>query len=371
MAATLATGAIKPVLPFLSYLATPLLSLPPVLALHLASHPSPSPLSLLSDPLTHPLHLPVIFTTVSIPVIYLAGHLSGNVSWVDRLWPFFTPFCSALTLLWLVYNPGAGVFAHNIPRLAVMFAVQLIWCARLTSNAVRRGFYDLTGEDYRYTVVRQIVPRWMWSFIHLVVVAISQPVLLLALSLPLYAVLSFPPSELSRGLFGLNISLGKVQHLGVLASSTAPASTPILTLNDVLVAVFALTCVFVEYRVDNAMYAYQTSKYAAMDDPNVQIVHPPKSDPVQTNPTFPQPSAYPASHHPGFPVHSWWRFSRHGNFAAEQLFWVGQALFAAAAASPSDVTLSGIPGGTGGIWGPCLAVCRLFTLHLQIATLTR
>ena len=350
--ASLATRLAKPILPLLHHLPTPILSLPPVLALHIASHPSPSPLSLLSDPLSHPLHLPIIVTAISIPLIYALGHISGNVSWVDRAWPFYTPLCSAMTLLWLAYNPTAPSFAHNIPRLALMFALQIIWSIRLTSNAIRRGFYDLSGEDYRYTVVRKIVPRWMWSLIHLLVIALAQPLLLLALSLPLYAVLSFPPAELSSGLLSLYIPLGAFQHLGILTSSSAPTSTPALTLTDLLIAIFALSCVWVEYKVDNAMFAYHTSKSAAAADPSVKMVQPTHTNP----PTWPQPTAYPASHHPGFPVHSWWKYSRHANFAGEQLCWLSQALFPAAAARPSGVTLAGIPGGTGGIWGPPLAV---------------
>jgi steroid 5-alpha reductase family enzyme len=192
----------------------------------------------------------------------------------------------------------------------------------------------------------------MWSVIHLVVIAIAQPVLLLALALPLYAVLTFPPAELSSELAGLHIPLSAVQSLGLLSSSDAPPSTPVLTVTDLGVAIFALTCVFVEYKVDSAMFAYHAGKSAAAKDPSVKMVQPTHT----TKPNYPQPTAYPASHHPGFPVHSWWAYSRHANFAAEQLFWVSQALFAATAARPSGVTLKGIPGGTGGIWGPALAV---------------
>lgn len=358
--ASIAAAVAKPLIPLHRHLPTPVLSLPAVLALHIASNPSPSPFTLLTDYLVHPLHLPIVFTLLSIPIIYLLGHISGNVSWVDRAWPFYTPICSLMTLLWLAYNPQAPIFAHNTPRLVLMYALQLIWTTRLTSHAVKRGFYDLKGEDYRYTVVRKIVPRWMWSLIHLFVVAISQPLLLLALSLPLYAVLTFPPAELSHGIAGLYIPLSTIQSLGLLSSSSAPPSTPVLTITDLLVALFALTCVFVEYKVDHAMFAYHASRTAAAKAPSVQMIQPKHSN----KPNYPQPTAYPASHHPGFPVHSWWRWSRHGNFAAEQLFWVSQAVFAATAASPSGVTLKGIPGGRGGIWGPCLAVCNLSALKV-------
>ena len=45
--------------------------------------------------------------------------------------------------------------------------MQIVWSVRLTSHAFRRDFYDLTSEDYRYTAVRKLLPRWAFQLVHL------------------------------------------------------------------------------------------------------------------------------------------------------------------------------------------------------------
>lgn len=50
--------------------------------------------------------------------------------------------------------------------------LQLVWSARLTSNAIRRDFYDLTSEDYRYLQFRKLVPKWFFEIIHIIVIGL-------------------------------------------------------------------------------------------------------------------------------------------------------------------------------------------------------
>ena len=116
---------LRPLLPYLRLVPRPLLTLPPVLALHITSNPaSTTPISFLLDPLSHPTHLPLLLTLCLIPVTYAAGLISGNVSWVDRSWPIYTPLCSALVILWGCLNPAAGIHGHNLPRLMCMMFLQ-------------------------------------------------------------------------------------------------------------------------------------------------------------------------------------------------------------------------------------------------------
>ncbi len=122
--AKLLLPAIRPLLPYLPLLPKPLLTLPPSLFLHYTSQPQLSLLAYLRDPFTHPLHPPLLLTFLLIPLIYTLGHISGNVSWVDRLWPFYTPVHSGLLLLWACMNEGSGIYGHNLPRLAVMMFLQ-------------------------------------------------------------------------------------------------------------------------------------------------------------------------------------------------------------------------------------------------------
>ncbi|ORY26671.1 hypothetical protein BCR39DRAFT_540401 [Naematelia encephala] len=350
---------IKLIIPYTRYLPLAILTLPASLALHIASHPSPTPLSFLKDPLTNPIHLPLLFCLGSIPVFYTLGILTGNVSWVDRSWPFYTPICSGLIMAWAVFNDHAGVYGHNLPRLIVMIALQMIWSTRLLSHALRRGFYDFSGEDYRYTQFRKIVPRWLFALVHLFAVAIAQPLLLLSLSLPMHSILVLPPSELSPGpIPRLSLPFSIIQPFLPSAYTTAPSDIPILNSMDLFLIFLSLTLVYIEYTADNAMYAYQTAKH---NDSSKQIVSPtPTSSnlkPSRVN-GAPGPAKYPRSFHPGFKLGGLWRYSRHPNFAAEQLFWLTQALFVVAAGESSGVTRTGWVGGS--VFGPALGLSLLF-----------
>ena len=116
---------IRPLLPYLPLLPKPVLTLPPSLFLHYASQPQFSVLAYLRDPFTNPLHAPLVLTLLLVPLIYTLGHISGNVSWVDRAWPFYTPVHSALIVLWAGLNEGSGVYGHNLPRLGIMMVLQV------------------------------------------------------------------------------------------------------------------------------------------------------------------------------------------------------------------------------------------------------
>lgn len=52
----------------------------------------------------------------------------------------------------------------------VQHSCQLVWSARLTSNAIRRDFYDLKSEDYRYEQFRKLVPEWFFEIVHIIVI---------------------------------------------------------------------------------------------------------------------------------------------------------------------------------------------------------
>lgn len=49
----------------------------------------------------------------------------------------------------------AGFVLESIDhRQALALATQLVWSARLTFNAIRRGFFDFRSEDYRWPIYR-------------------------------------------------------------------------------------------------------------------------------------------------------------------------------------------------------------------------
>jgi hypothetical protein len=199
---------------------------------------------------------------------------------------------SALILLYAGYNPWAEIYAHYLPPLTLMMVLQLLWCNRLTRHAVRRGFYDIKGEDYRYTIFRRIVP------------AIpprpsirdhSCPtVLLLSLSLPMHAVLIHPPSEFSsQPIPSHSIPLGTIlAYLPKRLHSTNP-STPIFNFADLSLALLALTLLYIEHRTDETMYAYQTVNHSKSRS---DLIHP-KPPKRRTPASWPQPTTCPKEFH--------------------------------------------------------------------------
>nr|ODN99679.1 hypothetical protein L204_02112 [Cryptococcus depauperatus CBS 7855] len=314
----------------------------------------------MTSPLTTPLHLPLVFTLASIPVFYVLGLTTGNVSWVDRSWPLFPPLISIMLIGWELVNQAGAIYAHNLPRVLLMFGLQIAWCIRLVSHAAKRNFYDIKSEDYRYAVVRKLIPKWAFGLIHVSVIATAQPLLLFSLCLPLYSALVLPPTQdASTG----SLTFKTVANLfpARLGGSVAP-TTVILGLSDYFMAAVSLLILYVEYEADRRNYEFQTKKHELIKSlPDKQLVHPKMTSEQQSlikKEGLPGPSPYPASHHPGFLIKGMWRFSRHPNFAAEQLFWVSQGLFAALAGA--KVGMAKENWFMASVFGPCFALSLLF-----------
>lgn len=106
-------------------------------------------------------------------------------------------------------------------------------------------------------------------------------------------------------------------------------SQPSINIYDILLVISGLALVYIEHTADNSMYAYQTAKHSSKSK---DLVSPPPA----TSKIGPKPAAYPKEVAPGFIITGLFNYTRHPNFAAEQLFWLNQALFAinAGLASP-------------------------------------
>jgi len=76
---------------------------------------------------------------------WLAGAVTREYSWVDRLWSIAPPvYCLIVAV--------ASDFES--PRVNLMTALVVLWGARLTWNYARKGGYWKGGEDYRWAVIR-------------------------------------------------------------------------------------------------------------------------------------------------------------------------------------------------------------------------
>lgn len=111
---------------------------------------------------------------------WLAGVLTKEHSWVDRLW-------SVLPVGYV------GWFAWQAelrdPRTALMAALVLAWGVRLTFNFARKGGYAKGGEDYRWPVLRAKLSPWQWQLFAFFFIAGVQNVILLLISLPAWVAL--------------------------------------------------------------------------------------------------------------------------------------------------------------------------------------
>ncbi|CAO1636042.1 unnamed protein product [Parajaminaea phylloscopi] len=169
-----------------------------------------------------PLHTAILICAAASTAVYVAQQLTGNASQVDRIWTFaplwygahFTlqPVVAAkliasgwaheglagsgsdpvakLTFWGHKAFSDSSVGAQLQPRLALMFALQLLWSTRLTFNAWRRGFFKVGEEDYRWPELRKGMSRWQWELFALFFIAIAQNILLAITALPQYLLLS-------------------------------------------------------------------------------------------------------------------------------------------------------------------------------------
>lgn len=144
-------------------------------------------------------------------------------------------------------------------------------------------------EDYRWIVLRQQLPKWLFHVTNLTFISAAQNVLLLLLGLPTY-----------------------------IASVVQP-HTP-LTTSDYALAVVALTILGIEFTADNQQWAFHSYKHAFLakekGDATVKAYNEREQWPGARLAWTPDDARR------GFITRGLWRYSRHPNFACEQSFWV-------------------------------------------------
>lgn len=134
-----------------------------------------------------------------------------------------------------------------------------------------------------------------------------------------------PPSELSAGPFpAWHITLNFFRPLWRTAlDHGVPLDTPVLHAGDGLAALMALAAVLLEKKADDAMYAFQEAKHAAMRRAK-QANQAGAQEEAEVG--VPKAVEVPDEFFPGFPTTGLHAVSRHPNFAGEQMFWLAQAL---------------------------------------------
>jgi steroid 5-alpha reductase family enzyme len=206
-----------------------------------------------------------------VAACWLVSLLTNEYSWTDRIW-------SIVPIAYLLVFAAAAGFRDA--RLDVMFGLVTLWGVRLTFNFARKGGYARGGEDYRWSVLRERMPRWQFQLFNLFFIAGYQNVLLLLISLP---------------------ALTAYQHQGGFGAA------------DLIAAAVFLGCLIGETVADQQQWNFQQWKKAQ----------------VAPDPRFVRTGLF--------------RYSRHPNFFFEQAQWVVVFVFGAiAAGSPYQWTAVGV-----------------------------
>ncbi len=230
----------------------------------------------LSDTQIETLNILMIICGISMAYCFIVGELSGNNSQMDKLW----------SILPIIYAWIVAVKGNMHPRLIVMALLITIWGVRLTINFAKKGAYSIKfwagEEDYRWIVLRKdpkLNKKWKWALFDLMFISIFQNALVLAITLPLLAVMT---------------------------------STQAFNVFDAIVAVFVLAFIILETIADKQQMSFQTTKYRMLKD-NKQL------------------KDLPSPYNLGFNTQGLWGRSRHPNYFAEQSIWVVIYLFSLSA----------------------------------------
>lgn len=218
------------------------------------------------------LNILMIVCGISMAYCFIVGELSGNNSQMDKLWSILP-----IAYAWIVAVKGS---MH--PRLIVMALLITVWGVRLTINFAKKGAYSFKfwagEEDYRWIVLRKdpkLNKRWKWALFDLLFISVFQNALVLAITLPLLAVME---------------------------------SAVVFNIFDGLIAVLLLGFIILETIADRQQMSFQTKKYSLLKE-------------GKSLKDLPEP------YNLGFNTQGLWGRSRHPNYFSEQAIWIVLYLF--------------------------------------------
>lgn len=218
------------------------------------------------------LNILIIVCGISMAYCFIVGELSGNNSQMDKLWSILP-----IAYAWIVAVKGS---MH--PRLIVMALLITIWGVRLTLNFAKKGAYSFKfwagEEDYRWIVLRKdpkLNKKWKWALFDLLFISVFQNALVLAITLPLLAVME---------------------------------SAVVFNIFDGLIAVLLLGFIILETIADRQQMSFQTKKYSLLKE-------------GKSLKDLPEP------YNLGFNTQGLWGRSRHPNYFSEQAIWIVLYLF--------------------------------------------
>lgn len=242
---------------------------------------------------------------------YVLSAVTGNDSWVDRMWSVVPV---AYSWLYVAQERGAAapstaaIDSPWVTARALFALCATVWGTRLSFNFWRRGGYSKGGEDYRWEEIRKwpvFRYRVVWHLFSFGFISMTQQLLLFATTLPFV--------------------VGIPRHAAVGAT-------------DAVCAAGFLFFVLVEATADQQQWIFQQSKYRLM----------------------PRRPHLAPDYQRGFLRQGLFRFSRHPNVMSEQCIWMCAFLAAAMRVWPSGGSVLAAGSGYG----------VLFALTLRAAVFT-
>ncbi|CDU22170.1 uncharacterized protein SPSC_00800 [Sporisorium scitamineum] len=282
-----------------------------------------------------PFHSAMAFCALVSLYVWIMEKITGNASQVDGLWTFLPLIYSVHFTVhkYFTYQPAKITLLHGIqhasiwgkiePRLALMTALSLLWCVRLTYNAYRRGMFKPGEEDYRWPLLRKTMSRPVWVIFSIFFIAIAQNILLAITALPNY----------------LLLTTTSIKHV------TEPVPRPVnkLILGDYVLAALFVLNLTIQFYADQQQWNYQNYKRGKNPQekplPNAMV------DPVTKLPLQRQketPHSTPEDAQRGFVTKGLWAWSRHPNFACEQNTWWILYAFVPLTFLPTDLDFTGV-----------------------------
>lgn len=229
-----------------------------------------------------PLHAAGCTWLFNAALSLLLSLLTGDHSWVDRLW-------SVTPALYALHFAAASAWA---PRPTLMAGLACVWAVRLSFNFARKAGFQVGEEDYRWAAIHRVFQEFsprhhalLWQLFNVAFICLYQHFLLLLLALPAHY---------------------------------APAGP--LSPRDAGAALAFLSALLLETVADEQQWAFQAAKR-------------------RLRPRLPHLAG---DYSAGFLTHGLFAWSRHPNFFAEQCLWWAFWLFAPApqaAAGPLLLTL--------------------------------
>ncbi|KAF4991929.1 hypothetical protein FGRMN_7483 [Fusarium graminum] len=203
-------------------------------------------------------------------VFLVVSEINKNYSQVDRMW-------SILPNLYIVHlSVWARLAGVSSSRVDLISLATTLWSCRLTYNYWRKGGYNRGSEDYRWAILQKYVPKFIWFLFNVTFISFIQSVLLFSFScVPAYAILVSTKFEQN------------------------------ITASDVVFFLTMVGLVYSEWVSDGQQWDFHAAKHK-----------------YQAEAKVPKDFKYTqADLDRGFNTSGLWAYSRHPNFAAEQLVW--------------------------------------------------